>query len=326
MGEIRTNAIQSAAVAAFEDWLERNREGSRLGAGTLATGLIVVEHMRDKLPLSADELAPGSQIRRQSGPNVQRILERYGEYRQFISEGGRTSRGNKARGIDLAESVSAVRGVSLLTVEERARIADQLQQRLVQLVGSDYFDQERLVPSESSQLTVAAKINDLLNQARARPGTATGAVAQHLVGAALALHYRGKPITVDDHGYTTGDVQTARSGDFVINQSPIHVTVAPSDALFARRCAANLRAGLTPAVVVPEASVAAASQLAFNSGVAERVSILALEQFVAATVELPCMFERGLTRHRLGMLYTEYNNRVARAESDPSLLLRHDDE
>ena len=110
----------------------------------------------------------------------------------------------------------------------------------------------------------------------------------------------------------------------MIGQSPIHVTVAPSDALFSGRCVQNLRAGLMPVVVVPEASAAAANQLALNSEVADRVSVVALEQFVAATVELPPMFMQGFTQHRLGMLFTEYS--VARSESDPSLLLRWHDE
>lgn len=310
-------------VEIVDEWVdeERAKDGT-VQPGVLATGLVIADHVRGQLPLTEYDVAVSSQIRGQSGDRVHAILRRFGEERRFLSEGGRTSRNSKVRGVELARRLSDA--VTALTRSDwhfthREIAADAMQAHLTRLVQLDYFDKKRLTPDNSAQLTISASVGSLLLEARSRSGSAAGAVAQHLVGAALEERLPG--VVIGSESYSTSDQQTARPGDFLVGDTAIHVTMSPGDRVFSDRCSQNLQAGLRPLVLVPEQSVIAALQLASNVGLVGSVVVMSIESFIAASLEEASSYEGREARQKLRRLFARYNERVARIEPDPSLLI-----
>ncbi len=62
--------------------------------------------------------------------------------------------------------------------------------------------------------------------ATAKERNQAGPVAQHLIGAKLALRFQD--LEVENHSYTTADKQLGRKGDFQIQDAIFHVTVEKS--------------------------------------------------------------------------------------------------
>src|SRR5208337_3878184 len=124
-------------------------------------------------------------------------------------------------------------------------------------------------------------IADILETAAKRQRS-LGAVAQHLVGAKLALRYPHREI--ENHSYTTADMQLGRPGDFVVNDTVIHVTVAPGQDVIAK-CGANVKSGYRATLLVSESKIQAARQLTEIAGFQQRISVNSLEQFVGQNIE-----------------------------------------
>lgn len=149
-----------------------------------------------------------------------------------------------------------------------------------------------------------------------RGGNATGAVAQHVVGAALCLHYPN--VDIENHSYTTADEQTGRVGDFIVGGAALHVTTAPGESLM-RKCEANLARELFPIVLTTRERVAAAEGLAGNFDITGQISVRDVGEFVADAIDISARFVRGQMATRLRELLDTYNMRVAATEPDPSL-------
>jgi hypothetical protein len=124
--------------------------------------------------------------------------------------------------------------------QERVAAANALQEWLVQRVR-EYFARQRISVEIRLDKPVPQVIHDILSAAQVK-GLA-GAVAQHLVGAKLAVRYPDS--TVENHSYTTADAQLGRSGDFTVGDTIIHVTVAPMPLVF-EKCRGNLNDGFGP--------------------------------------------------------------------------------
>src|SRR5699024_3231810 len=137
-------ALQQATKA----WIEAKRKSDgSLDPGVLGTAVAVTTHLRNNFPLTTDVVATKSQIKGQGGNGVGRVLEQFGESRRFLSEGGRTSRGSRDSGIQLAGELTRAgqaAGFGDLEGEARADVVDRLQSWLVALLGPEYFDLQRL--------------------------------------------------------------------------------------------------------------------------------------------------------------------------------------
>lgn len=314
--------VGNSLRVATDQWMaaRRNADGT-VNPGLLATAIAVTNHLRSTFPLSASEVATESQIRGQSGAAVQRVLRQFGETRRFLSEAGRTSRGSREAGIELARELSFAgftAGFDGLDGQGRENAIDLLQGWLVALCGTEYFDRQRLSaelidPNRPARVAIAS----IMQAAIERGGNAAGAVAQHLVGAKLSLRFPNENVGRDN--YTTADQQTARAGDFQIGDTAFHVTMSPSEDLFRNRCVANIRDGFRPVVVVPEARVAGAAQLADLAGLDDRVEVLSIESFVGLNVEEMASFRTSIVRGGLRALLNTYNERIRQIETNPSL-------
>lgn len=311
--------IAAALDAVIEDWYEARRTDTGVNRNVMTVGLIMCEHMMEHFPLEESKWFTGTQISLLGGSRINKILARHGEERSLASEGGRTSRGSQelARGFQAAINSSEASGAFLAARQDtRAEVVATLQASMVERIQSDFFDRQRLRIEYRRHEPTSAAIRQLLDAAGGRGGNATGAVAQHLVGAALCLHY--PTADIDNHSYTTADEQTGRPGDFVSHDAALHVTTAPSEALM-HKCGANLALDLFPMVLTLRERVAAAQGLAGNFDIADLISVRDIVEFVADAVDIPARYARSQMATRLRELLDTYNTRVATAEPDPSL-------
>lgn len=290
--------------------------GLKLGKGNLSVSLVVTKHAHEKgLPLDSEMLVTEArtQVKGAGMAPVQRILERHGITTILAKEGGRTSRGsvpymrrfvqflNELHQDGLAD-LDAIEGFWI------CHIRDVLGAKPLQLI---------LDP----KISLRTAIQDLFAQAAERQQgavgrTVTGAVLQHLVGAKLSCAL-GRD-SVAHHGYSTADVQTAREGDFEIGDAVIHVTTAPSSRVMVQ-CQKNLDQGRHPILITVAERTAAASTLAGDVGIADRIEILDIEQFVVLNLYEWRRFETADRRETASRLISEYNRIVDEVETDPSL-------
>lgn len=306
----------------LETWF-REQTGGALTPNkryVVCAGLAILEHIKDHYPLEREHyVTQGTQVRT-SGSLIQEILRRFGETREFAREGGRTTRGTLAAAESLVERLNhhpCRQQLQQLTPKQRTELMHRLQAVLVAHVRQYFDEQQRLRVEIDPSKPVSQGIKEILNEAEKK--NVRGPVAQHLVGAKLALRFPDKEI--ENHPTTAADAPTGRPGDFLVGHTVFHVTVAPTDALFREKCRENIRNQYRVKVIVPEQRIEAARQLAENAGVHQYVEILSLEHFVGPNVEEIGEFDRDRIAAYLRRLLETYNARVEEAESSRSLLI-----
>ena len=146
-----------------------------------------------------------------------------------------------------------------------------------------------------------------------------GAVLQHLVGAKLELAL--PDVEIGHNGFSVADEPGDRKGDFVVGDSAIHVTTAPSQGLI-EKCRANLAENFHPVIVTTEKGTGGAVALATDANIADRVDVLEIEQFVATNVLERSGFARAERPVTVRRLVDSYNRIVDQCETDPSLKIK----
>jgi hypothetical protein len=143
-----------------------------------------------------------------------------------------------------------------------------------------------------------------------------GTVLQHLVAEQLCL------ILLEDsfeiHGASVADGSTDRNGDFVIGSTVIHCTTMPG-ALLIEKCRANLRAGCYPVIITIFERVHTALNLADDAGLAGRVEVWDIQQFLSVNVHEHSLFDETKRNSTLSGIIERYNKIVLETETDPSL-------
>lgn len=292
------------------------RARSFRGKGPLSVALVVTDQAKKRgLPINPEDLLTEGrgQVRGLGKGAVQAILARHGISRVLAAEGGRTSRGSIGNMQEYVAFLNRLAKQGQVDLDEVERFWIE-QVRL-------YFAGQPFRIRMDAALGLRALVRDLLAQAEQRqketPGmNCAGAVLQHLVGAKLECALgKGK---VEHHRFSTADAPTGRAGDFLIGDVAIHVTTSPGEGLIAK-CRKNLDSGLRPVIVTLERSVAVADGLARNAGIAHRIDVFEIEQFVALN-----LYELGWTTAKGRKTAVEdfveaYNEIVQRVETDPSL-------
>ncbi|SDC43849.1 DUF4928 family protein [Actinokineospora iranica] len=317
----RVDEVVNGFLREIAEWYEEQRKADgRVNTNVMTVGLILLHHMGSHYPLEDDHYLTSSQVKGISGSRIASILAAHDEHRKFTTEGGRTSRGTMQLARSLARLLNEcpeAADYEELLEGARAEVRFRLQGWFVGRVQQDYFDQRFIEATDldSSKPTKAA-VAALLSAARLRGGSAAGALAQHLVGAKLSLRF--PQLTIGNEKYTTADQQTDRPGDFKVGDTAFHVTMSPSDGLFRNRCRSNLHHGFRPVVLVPADRVSAALQLAENEGIADRVAVNSIEDFVGTNIDEMAVYETHEIRLKLRELLERYNVRVRSVEPDPS--------
>lgn len=318
------DAHLAALLPLITTWVDSKRSSAgALNTNVMTVGMTVSRRLGEAFPIEVSAIRTRKgQVKGLSGGSVARMMRKFGETRQVSSEGGRTSRGSMELALELSSLINDYASGSLsvsLTGPERAQLADGLQEWFVRLIQREYFDKKRIVADIDSGKPAPHAIARLLASATGRGGNTAGAVAQHLVGAKLALRFPA--CEIGNEGYTTADQQTSRAGDFQVQDTVFHVTMSPGEKLLAGRCKDNIRNHFRPVVLVPDNKVLGARQIAETVGVSKETSIISIETFVGMNVEEMADFSTSKIRGGLRLLLETYNARVGRAERDPSLLI-----
>jgi len=247
------------------------------------------------------------------GGNLKKILARHGITRTLAAEGGRTSRGNMGlmkKYIELMNELDQAAALDLDGVEDFW--AEQVAQ---------YFsNQPFTLPADASR-TIGANLNELFDQARRRqeenPGTQyLGTLLQHLVGAKLSIVMPDGSVGM--YGASVADAPLSRSGDFGIKNTVIHCTTAPGEPLI-RKCQANLQAGARPIIITLFERVQTALDLAADAGLAGRVEVWDIQQFLATNISERSRFDTSDRNLQIAEIVTQYNQIIDAVENDPSL-------
>ncbi len=175
----------------------------------------------------------------------------------------------------------------------------------------------RIDPSKS----LISIINGLIETAFARQrecqGTMiAGAVMQHLVGAKLEIAMPNAQI--EHKGFSVADAPGGRKGDFLVGDTSIHVTTAPSQALI-RKCRDNLNENLRPVIITTQGGAGGASALAKDADVDDSIDILEIAQFIATNIYELSGFEHAKRPVKIKDLVNAYNRIIEQTETDPSL-------
>ncbi|MGI6459436.1 MAG: DUF4928 family protein [Candidatus Hydrogenedentales bacterium] len=287
-----------------------------LGKGLLSVGLILTRKTRAmKPPFVRDDFLTKKrgQVKGLSGSKLKSILAEHGIYQTLSAEGGRTSRGS-------IENMEAY-----LSLLNRLHTKNLLNYAVIEKwwIGQvrEFFASKPLRIKIDSSKSLCQIVRELIAEAFERQkqcvGTMIGgAVMQHLVGAKLSV---ALPDTkIEHHGFSVADQQSSRKGDFSLGDTVIHVTTAPNENLI-QKCCTNLEESLRPIIITRESSVSSARTLATDAGIADRLDVLAIEQFVATNIYEWSKFEGHKRPVSVRELIDVYNDIVQRFESDPRL-------
>jgi hypothetical protein len=286
------------------------------GKGPLCVALVVTQHAKAMgLPLEPDKLLTegGGQVRGLGKAAVQAILKRHGITQVLADEGGRTSRGslrNMREYVAFLNKLSSRGKVDLEAVEafwvERVR---------------EFFAGKplkiKLDAARSLRMVVRDVVAQAVDRQKTAPGTYyAGAVLQHLVGAKLDCAL-GKG-SIEHNSFSTADAPASRPGDFLIGDVAIHVTTTPGEAVI-EKCRENLNDGYRPMLVTLQRAFTVAEGLAGNAGLADRIDIFEVEQFVALNLYEWGKFGPEGRKTAVADLVERYNEIVEKFETDPSL-------
>lgn len=289
--------------------------------GKLSLVIQFTRMVKDKeFPLQVSDFQTDSkgQVSGIGGGNLKKILKEHGITRQLTSEGGRTSRGSMGLMMAYVTLLNALNEKRKVNLDEAENYwAEEVRQ---------FFNNQPFILSADPSKTIRANLDDLFEQAKKREqqnkGTRyLGVMLQHLVAAKLQVILPEGAFTI--HGASVADAQTDRSGDFVINNTSIHCTTMPGDLLM-EKCKANISAGSRPVIITIYDRVHTAMTLVEDAGLAGRVEIWDIQQFLSSNVLEHSLFVDGNRNTTLGDIIERYNAIVESVETDPSLRIEFD--
>jgi hypothetical protein len=286
------------------------------GKGPISVALVVTQHaMKMGLPLDPETLVTegGGQVLGLGKGAVQSILKRHGISRVLASEGGRTSRGSLN---NMREYVAFLNGLAQSPHIDLGAIETFWIERVREFFAGKPF-KIKLDASRGLRAVVGDVINQAVDRQKTTPGMCyAGAVLQHLVGAKLDCALgKGR---FEHNSFSTADAPSGRAGDFLLGDVAIHVTTSPGEAVIGR-CQDNLNDGYRPILVTLQRGLTIAEGLANNAGLADRIDIFEIEQFVALNLYELGKFGADGRKTAVTDMVDRYNQIVEEFETDPSL-------
>lgn len=286
------------------------------GKGPLSVALVVTQHAKTMgLPLDPDKLLTegGGQVLGLGKVPVQTVLKRHGVDRILASEGGRTSRNS------LKNMREYVTFLNKLNAKGKVDL-DVIEAFWIERVHEFFAGKPFKIKLDASR-SLRMVVRDVIQQAEERqknvPGMYyAGAVLQHLVGAKLDCAL-GKG-HVSHYSFSTADAPGARVGDFFIGDVAIHVTTSPGESVI-EKCSDNLNDGHRPMLITLQRGLTVADGLASNVGLADRIDIFEIEQFVALNLYELGKFGADGRKMAVTDLVNRYNEIIEEIETDPSL-------
>ncbi|MFF0710130.1 DUF4928 family protein [Gordonia sputi] len=106
-------SVWAAIEDAVDPWYESRRsKKGRVNTNVMCVGLILADHMANGVPILESTYRAESQVKNIGAARIHQILARHGETRQFLREGGRTSRGSLPLANALAPIISDAAGAA----------------------------------------------------------------------------------------------------------------------------------------------------------------------------------------------------------------------
>jgi hypothetical protein len=170
-----------------------------------------------------------------------------------------------------------------------------------------------LKPRCEPQQSPSAWVDSILGEAEFR---SCGAVERHLVGA--TLQQRHPEIEIPNNPGHAADAQTKRSGDFPLYSISYHVTATDGKEAVIR-CKENVETGVHPILLVPKRYAEKAHVYAEIADIQDRVSILAIEDFITQNIIEMSTQQQQDFFSTLKAIIDEYNRRLEEVETDMSL-------
>jgi Domain of unknown function (DUF4928) len=180
---------------------------------------------------------------------------------------------------------------------------------------NDFHNRQKIKLTFNPALSTWHIIHNLLAEATTE-GKA-GYLAQHLVGAKLALRFPN--IQVSNESGSTADLPTQRPGDFLIGHTAFHVTVAPMPPVF-EKCRHNISQGFKPFLLVPDGKLIGTRQIAEQT-IEQQIAVESIESFVSQNINEISGFDKNKIIGSFKELLLIYNRRVDEVETDKSLMI-----
>jgi len=288
------------------------------GKGPISVALVVTQHAKTMgLPLDSERLVTegGGQVLGLGKGAVQAVLKRHGIERVLASEGGRTSRGSLSNMREYAAFLND------LNAKEKGKIDfEAIEAFWIERVNEFFAGKPFKIKLDAGR-SLRSVVRDVIAQAEERqksmPGTYyAGPVLQPMVGAKLDCALgKGR---FEHNNFSSADAPSERAGDFFIGDVAIHVTTSPGEAVIGK-CGENLNNGHRPILVTVQRGLTVAEGLANNIGLADRIDIFEIEQFVALNLYEIAKFAADGRKVAVADLVERYNEIVDEVETDPSL-------
>ena len=300
----------------LKHFFDVNQMGSK---GALCVGLVVTREAIERgLPIDFSTLLTENrgQVRILGKAPVQKILVDHGIVRVLAEEGGRTNRGN----MGLAERYLAFLNGARCSKEELVNIEEWWVERV-----RDFFAGKPLALKFDPSKSIRSIVRDLIEvaekrQSQNRGGQIVGALLQHLVGAKLSLIVP-QEMMAQMHGAYVADAVSDRDGDFSYGDAVIHVTSAPGEAVI-RKCTKNIEDGFHPIIITTNKRVSVAEGLAESAGIANRLEVWDIEQFLSMNLNERGLFCQDGRKDMAVRLVEAYNKIIDTCETDPSLKIQ----
>ncbi len=313
MANAQVDKVRQEGRQILSDWIDSCTRGKKVARNTVAIGIVVLDHLRQKCPVSPKEvISRGGEVKgARSG--LGNVLTKYGIPTTYLKEA--TSRQSPQDGQRLFQQFEWGKKLAGLADDDRDKL-------LLELIGtlkshaSDWLKRQNLELDIDRGQAPSTWINLIVENAKDRSG---GVVEQHLVGA--KLERRLKRVSVPNFPAHAGDRQTEREGDFTIAKVVYHVTATPSRNVL-QKCARNIKVGLHPVLLVPRAQETKTSVLAQDEGIDKELTIISIEDFVALNIIELATEESKDFFSVLQEIVQIYNKRLAAVETDLSLQIR----
>ncbi|HEU5383627.1 MAG TPA: DUF4928 family protein [Ktedonobacteraceae bacterium] len=302
---IREDLQRNVAIIYQEWYAGIDKNDQREGWGALCGGITILENLMGDyvLDLPYHQTESGTQIKK-AGPTLGRkVFRKFGiSVNARLGEFGRTSRGGPPAAARLMALLGRLH-LENLPVEERNE-ALLLLQRLITFDLLKLLERRTQLIRTGSTDTFEKTLKDLL---AAVPPISSGAVAQHLVGAKLKLRFPNREISNDVTA--AADAPTKRPGDFIIEDTSIHITLSPQDAVF-EKCIENLNEKLKVYLLVPEHKVSLAKRKAAQHNLEHQITIKSIESFIAQNIDEIAEFSKEDFTLQKENLIRIYNERI----------------
>lgn len=293
-------------------WLKSCTRSGKISRNTVAVGIVVIDHLRRKCPVSREEVisAGGEVTGARSG--LGKILETYEIPATYLKEV--TTRQGHQDGQRLFEQFEWGQTLAALSGGDRDKLLLDLIGILVKHASS-WLRRRSLELDLDRRQAPSTWINMLIDSAK---GHSSGIVEQHLIGAKLERRFKQ---SVPNYPAHAADRQTERAGDFSIESLVFHVTATPGRSVL-EKCAANIKNGLHPILLIPGEQKYKATVLAQEENIDKDLTVISIEDFVALNI-IELATEEGKDFFSvLQEIIHIYNKRLAEVETDLSLQIK----